>query len=207
MSATSARAPSSKIPHQSRTHSQLTVTSEAFNLPPAPRPQHAHLHRLKDIFQLQEMNLKHFYFKKVAEGNIQTLISDHRRKTQYLSFLFDHILTCVSSLWRIWSDENDHLDFFCFILIHFCVLGEQRGLWCFHSREPLKKTIRNQEQRMFLLPHSSPLQTPAVFISDFLFMLTHYSSRFQENLRSRGSPWSSCKWNTNEGRHVYLDIT
>lgn len=188
VSATSARAPSSNIPHQFRKHSQL-ITSEALNLPPAPSPSAGTRSPFKGCFQLQGMNWKCIFMRRKQIRGVLLSI---------WHFLWERAVTAVSSFWIIWSGIT-----WSFLGGILCVLGEAKRFVgvCTHPnywRERVKPGTRNvfaafSERHIH---HCCRLQL--CFICGSPCYL-HYSSRFQENLWSWGSPWSSCVWNKMKG--------
>lgn len=194
VSATSARAPSSNIPHQFRKHSQL-ITSEALNLPPAPSPSAGTRSPFKGCCSVTRNEFKmHFYEE---EANIDLWLAGYNSVFYifYGSVLWLLFLHCG----EFDQASRDQNGIFGGIL---CVFGgEMRFVGVFthpNWRESAKAGARNVFAAFSEchIHHCCRLQ-PCFYL--FLSMLSHYSSRFQANLWSWGSPWSRCVWNKMKG--------
>lgn len=194
VSATSARAPSSNIPHQFRKHSPL-ITSEALNLPPPPPPSAGTHSQFKGRFSVTRNEFKMHFYGRNKYLDIDLWLQGYN--SVFYIFLWEHIATAASSLWRIWSGITWSKWDFGFFGGCFCVLeGAKRFVSVFthpnYWRESMKPRTTNVFWgKVFLLlfqihmHHCCRLQLCFYL---FLSMLSHYSSRFQENLWSWGSP-------------------
>lgn len=146
VSATSARAPSSNIPHQFRKHSPL-ITSEALNLPPPPPPSAGTHSPFKGRFSVTRNEFKmHFYGRNkyldidlwlqgynsvfyIFYGSILRLLHHHYEE-------FD----------RASRDQNGILVFLGGVFVFW---REQKGLWVFSLIQIIEEKAWNLEQRMF----------------------------------------------------------